>query len=80
MIKEWIKKLYQMCSTNEEMKLRNDYLWFLVVQLQSGHLDEPFLRLPVQKLVVPIAQAVVVIQNLTIIVLLYLPPKRYYIN
>uniref|UniRef100_A0A4P6DAJ1 DUF4485 domain-containing protein n=1 Tax=Rhodnius prolixus TaxID=13249 RepID=A0A4P6DAJ1_RHOPR len=42
----WMKKLTTQCDTPEEMSLRNEYVWYLLVMLQSGAIGTPFNKPP----------------------------------
>lgn len=42
----WIKYLSNCHRTQHEMKLRNEYMFYLVKNLQSGDLNEPFRSAP----------------------------------
>lgn len=57
-VKKWIQKLLKMNETENDQNLRNDYIWFLLIQLQTGKLTKPFIVNPAQNLV-PIAKSVV---------------------
>lgn len=59
-VHEWIQKFYKMDNNIEEQMLRNDYMWFLRVQLDSRLLNKPFLSNPPKGTLLPIAEAVVV--------------------
>ncbi|KAK9503906.1 hypothetical protein O3M35_010368 [Rhynocoris fuscipes] len=39
---EWAKKLSEPCNTPDEMSVRNEYAWYLLVMLQSGQIGQPF--------------------------------------
>ncbi|KAJ9595020.1 hypothetical protein L9F63_013686 [Diploptera punctata] len=45
-IKLWLKKLNKMEGGPEELTIRNDYMWFLVLMLQNQHITMPFDELP----------------------------------
>lgn len=55
-IKHWIVKL---CATDIEESIRNDYVWFLLAQLDSGKLDLPFLKKPPEDRLKPLIKSVV---------------------
>ena len=59
-VNNWIRKLSKMNLTEDEQKLRNDYIWFLVVQMESGGLNLPFTNTPPEGSLDPIKEAVVV--------------------
>lgn len=39
---KWMKKLTTCNRTMEEMKLRNDFMYYLVINIQQGELQIPF--------------------------------------
>ncbi|KAB0802060.1 hypothetical protein PPYR_04246 [Photinus pyralis] len=45
-IRHWLDKLHDMDKTMEEMAVRNDYMWFLLLMLQSKKVTEPFSNIP----------------------------------
>ncbi|KAL3273079.1 hypothetical protein HHI36_014534 [Cryptolaemus montrouzieri] len=44
----WMRKLAQCNRSLEEMKLRNDFMYYLVINIQSGELQPPFVDNPPQ--------------------------------
>ncbi|XP_069703383.1 uncharacterized protein [Periplaneta americana] len=42
----WLEKLDKMNSCPEEMTIRNDYIWFLLLMMQNQRLTVPFNKLP----------------------------------
>lgn len=42
----WMKKLATCNRSIEEMKLRNDFMYYLVVNIQAGELQPPFTEPP----------------------------------
>ncbi|KAJ8919143.1 hypothetical protein NQ315_012128 [Exocentrus adspersus] len=51
MIQTWFDKLMEMDKTTEEMVIRSDYMWFILLMLQSKKIREPFNKLPPAQLV-----------------------------
>ncbi|KAK4882892.1 hypothetical protein RN001_006211 [Aquatica leii] len=49
-IRMWLDKLHEMDSSPEEMGIRNDYMWFLLLMLQSKKVSEPFSNAPPHEL------------------------------
>lgn len=45
-IQRWLQRLVNYNSSYDELKLRNDYVWFLLVQLESGQITIPFVNSP----------------------------------
>uniref|UniRef100_A0A8D9BT53 DUF4485 domain-containing protein n=1 Tax=Cacopsylla melanoneura TaxID=428564 RepID=A0A8D9BT53_9HEMI len=43
---KWMRKLLSCAQTIEEMKLRNDFMYYLVLNLQAGELQAPFTLSP----------------------------------
>lgn len=43
---KWMKKLTNCNRSIEEMKLRNDFMYYLVVNIQQGQLQAPFTENP----------------------------------
>lgn len=43
---KWIRKLLNSAHTVAEMKLRNDFMYYLVINLQNGELQAPFTSPP----------------------------------
>lgn len=58
-----------MDANSEEMTLRNDYMWFLLLMLQNKKLSPPFDRMPPRELR-PIRDIVVSVAFLVDVVLL----------
>lgn len=46
----WFDKLLEMNKTREQMIIRSDYMWFLLLMLQGKRIREPFSKLPPLKL------------------------------
>ncbi|VEN47202.1 unnamed protein product [Callosobruchus maculatus] len=46
MLQVWFDKLMAMDKTPEEMVIRSDYMWFVLLMLQSKRIWEPFNKLP----------------------------------
>lgn len=46
MIQLWFDKLSHMDKTVEQMVIRSDYMWFILLMLQSRRIREPFTQLP----------------------------------
>ncbi|KAH1022361.1 hypothetical protein HUJ04_011776 [Dendroctonus ponderosae] len=46
MIQLWFNKLEHMDKTMEQMVIRSDYMWFILLMLQSRRIREPFNQLP----------------------------------
>lgn len=43
----WLEKLEKVSKTDVDlMTIRNDYMWLLLLVMQSGNLTEPFNKLP----------------------------------
>lgn len=51
MIQTWFDKLIDMDKTTEQMVIRSDYMWFILLMLQSKKIREPFNKLPPPQLV-----------------------------
>lgn len=49
-IRAWLEQLHRMDANSEEMTLRNDYMWFLLLMLQNKKLSTPFDRMPPREL------------------------------
>ncbi|KAF5295132.1 hypothetical protein FQA39_LY13283 [Lamprigera yunnana] len=49
-IRMWLDKLHEMDNTPEEMTIRNDYMWFLLLMLQSKKVTDPFNNAPPHEL------------------------------
>lgn len=45
----WMKKLSNCNRTVNEIKLRNDFMYYLIVNMQKGELQPPFNENPPQK-------------------------------
>ncbi|KAI5746845.1 uncharacterized protein LOC103509149 [Diaphorina citri] len=43
---KWMRKLLSCAHTMDEMKLRNDFMYYLVLNLQAGELQAPFTLCP----------------------------------
>lgn len=63
MIQLWFDKLQQMNKTLDQIVIRSDYMWFILLMLQNRRIREPFTKLPPQH-VVPLKKFVVRILNL----------------
>ena len=48
-----------MNSTAEEQILRNDYIWFLLIQLEKGRITLPFIEMPPEGPLLPVSNSVV---------------------
>nr|CAH7747452.1 unnamed protein product [Callosobruchus chinensis] len=46
MLQVWFDKLLAMDKTPEEMVIRSDYMWFVLLMLQIKRICEPFNKLP----------------------------------
>ncbi|CAH1114252.1 unnamed protein product [Psylliodes chrysocephalus] len=46
LISIWFDKLLEMNKSVEEMIIRSDYMWFILLMMQSRKIREPFTRLP----------------------------------
>ncbi|CAH1175888.1 unnamed protein product [Phaedon cochleariae] len=46
LIELWFDKLLEMDKTVDQMIIRSDYMWFILLMLQSKKVKEPFTRLP----------------------------------
>ncbi|XP_066138238.1 uncharacterized protein [Euwallacea fornicatus] len=49
-LREWFAKLVELTSTPEEIEIRNDYMWFMLMMLQCQRIREPFKRSPPKKI------------------------------
>lgn len=49
-IRVWLEQLHRMDANSEEMTLRNDYMWFLLLMLQNKKLSAPFDHMPPREL------------------------------
>nr|CAD7576157.1 unnamed protein product [Timema californicum] len=56
LVYQWIEKLKGCSYSTEEMRLRNDFMFYLVTNLQSGELRSPFRKAPPKG---PLARALV---------------------
>nr|CAD7399293.1 unnamed protein product [Timema cristinae] len=56
LVYQWIEKLKGCSYSTDEMRLRNDFMFYLVTNLQSGELRSPFRRAPPKG---PLARALV---------------------
>lgn len=45
-MRAWLDKLHEMDGDPEEMNIRNDYMWFLLLVLQNKRVTVPFNALP----------------------------------
>ncbi|GJQ69490.1 hypothetical protein Trydic_g6595 [Trypoxylus dichotomus] len=45
-VRVWLNKLHVMDRHAAEMKIRNEYMWFLLLMLQNKRLQPPFSRIP----------------------------------
>lgn len=57
-IEKWMKKLYTLGATDEDRSTRNDYIWFLLVQMESGIITLPFIAEPPAGKLKPVAKSV----------------------
>ncbi|XP_023013753.1 uncharacterized protein [Leptinotarsa decemlineata] len=46
MIELWFDKLLEMDKNIDQMVIRSDYMWFILLMLQNRRVREPFCRLP----------------------------------
>lgn len=46
--REWLKKLDELGYTMSQFKLRNEYILYLLSNVQNGHLSTPFNGFPPQ--------------------------------
>ena len=46
MMQVWIDKLLSMDKSTDQMLMRSDYMWFLLLMMQSKRIREPFTKLP----------------------------------
>ncbi|XP_072397724.1 uncharacterized protein [Diabrotica undecimpunctata] len=51
MISIWFDKLLEMNKNMEEMLIRSDYMWFILLMMQSRKIRDPFITLPPTNLV-----------------------------
>ncbi|CAG2061716.1 unnamed protein product [Timema podura] len=56
LVYQWVEKLKGCSYSTDEMRLRNDFMFYLVTNLQSGELRSPFRRVPPKG---PLARALV---------------------
>lgn len=56
----WMKKLSTCNRTINEIRLRNDFMYYLIVNIQSGELQPPFNENPPQKPLPSIAHLLVI--------------------
>ncbi|XP_017774200.1 PREDICTED: uncharacterized protein LOC108560970 [Nicrophorus vespilloides] len=42
----WLDKLHEMDENSDEMSIRNEYMWFLLLQLQNKRIIQPFNKSP----------------------------------
>ncbi|KAF2881076.1 hypothetical protein ILUMI_25097 [Ignelater luminosus] len=59
----WLYKLHEINGPPEQMSIRNDYMWFMLLMLQSKRITEPFKNEPTQGELKPLRNV--------------LPPKIY---
>ncbi|CAD7093692.1 unnamed protein product [Hermetia illucens] len=58
MVERWMAKLETMNKNDEERRIRNDYVWFLLVQLENGAVTLPFVQPPPEGRLAPVAKSV----------------------
>lgn len=51
MIELWFDKLAEMDKTTDQVVIRSDYMWFILLMLQNKKVREPFTKLPPHNLV-----------------------------
>lgn len=49
-LQAWVDKLVNMNKSLDEMMIRNNYMWFLLIMLKTRKARTPFNKLPPQKL------------------------------
>lgn len=49
-LRAWLEQLHRMDGDSEEMTLRNDYMWFLLLMLQNVKVCTPFDKMPPREL------------------------------
>lgn len=49
-IRAWLEQLHRMDADSDEMTIRNDYMWFLLLMLQNKKLRSPFSKMPPREL------------------------------
>lgn len=54
----WFDALSDLDSNPEELAIRNEYIWFILLMLQSNKVEEYFKDLPPRK-ILPLRQALV---------------------
>ena len=57
-VNKWVKKLFALTETDAERISRNDYVWFLLVQLESGIVTVPFVNDPPPGKLLPVHNCV----------------------
>lgn len=45
-IRQWLERFYKMDRTEKDLKQRNEYISYLVVQMQNGKVGQPFNKNP----------------------------------
>lgn len=55
----WLYKLHEIDGSPEQMSIRNDYMWFMLLMLQSKRIAEPFKNEPPQGELKPLRQILV---------------------
>lgn len=45
-LRKWFDKLLQLCKTDKEKEMRNEYMWFILLMLQCQKIREPFNSMP----------------------------------
>ncbi|XP_065169823.1 uncharacterized protein [Atheta coriaria] len=55
-IQSWLYVLHEMNGTVDEMTIRNEYMWFLLIQLQNKRITEPFNHPPYSQSLLPLRE------------------------
>ncbi|XP_024943455.1 uncharacterized protein LOC112494740 [Cephus cinctus] len=54
----WLEKLQSVAGNKDALSIRNDYMWLMLLVMQSGNLTEPFDKLPPTRELPPVSEIV----------------------